>query len=622
MPVGSILDSRSFSALDATGQKAVRQLFDKIYQADEQLMLADLQLYKHRTSLAVPLDFYTRRLDKTNLASFKFLNRVQRAALHQDLLFTFYLVSAQYQLDATEGLRQSLRQLALQIKYCACLIKELRKAGQRTTPATILASAVDDDSEKYLKYFGLFIASRLVNGALAVGAERTKVIKEDVAYVNGIRGQWSRAGGLVSRVIDQLPDYVINKHQALERQNILAPITGYMSWILYYTHFGIDLVMLLKHTFRGPWMSQAEKNLTISTGERFQTQWDQHKFSLLSDFNWGTAYMVCFFWLTGSGIPGYLGKVLTVGFLLIDVQLTLWRFSEEKTRHNVEMERYAHDRKSLCDKIIVAEQTENKEQKEILQLQLETLIQAETQCKFEWKYKKYKLNNDLAYAASLILAFSLIYCFLFPPAIMLPATAMMIGIIGSSLYFICNLAYTAVSYDLDVVKSQETCHLIKIECEKRLQKFSALTFDKAIDPNGFVKKQLYLEMKQLWADIDYQKRLAHFQTIKLIRSVLINTLVPSLMFVLFLFMPLGICLAVLAVEFTLATVSRMVINEPTRGKIPVLNEMEYAKFESLPAPMLDDLSNNSKTKTLAKCRFFSAYETKFQPQLGVDGPIL
>ena len=609
MPVGSILESKSFCALDDAGQKAVRQLFDKIYQANEKLQLDDLPLYQHRESLEESLDFYTHRLDKINLAGFKYLNREQRTVLHQDLLFTFYLLSAQYQLDAIKGESQSRRQRAEQIKYCASYIKELRKAGQRTTPETILASATDDDSEKYLKYLGLFVASRLVDGLVATNTEE---IKEDVAYVNGIRGQWSRAGGLVSTVIEQLPDYIVNKQQAQERGAAPSPITGYMSWILYYIHLGIDLALLLKHTFRGPWMSQAERDLSISTGERFQTQWAQHKFSLLSDFNWGTAYMVCFFWLTGSGMPGYLGKVLTVGLLLMDVQLTLWRFSEENAHHQVEMMRHAHDKQTLRAKISVAEQMENKEQQAILTLQLETLTQAETQCKFEWKYKTYKLNNDLAYAASLILAFSLIYCFLFPPAMILPASAMMIGILGSLLYFICNLGYTVVSGDLDVAKLQESSHLAIIECKKRLQQFNTLKFDKENDPNGFVKKHLYLEMKQLWADADYQKRLAHFQKIKLIRSVLIDTLAPSLMFVLFLFMPLSICFAVLVAEFTLAIVSRKLLKEPIADKIPALNEMEYVHFECLPEPTLDDLSHDSKPKTLVKYRFFSIPENTLQ----------
>ena len=104
----------------------------------------------------------------------------------------------------------------------------------------------------------MFVASRLVDGLVATNTEE---IKEDVAYVNGIRGQWSRAGGLVSTVIEQLPDYIVNKQQAQERGAAPSPITGYMSWILYYTRFGINLSLLLKHTIAGPWMSEKERKI-------------------------------------------------------------------------------------------------------------------------------------------------------------------------------------------------------------------------------------------------------------------------------------------------------------------------------------------------------------------------
>lgn len=592
MHVSPILHSTSFGSLDIAGQKAVRALFDETYQSREGLKLNHLQLFRQRKSLDVSLAYFGSKLSQINPATFKFMNPIQKAALEQDLLFSFYIFSAQYQLDEAEHRRQGLQERNEQIKRCADLINKLRNApnmGDDETPEQIHARAIDD-SDKHVKYLGLTVLAPLIAEKMVEVTEgrveqwespnKTGVIKDWMGAVNGRRLYWVWANAMLSSVFAMLPQDFANNPQAKRAVGALSPVTGYMSWILYYTRFGINLSLLLKHTIAGPWMSEKEREVPVL--ERFKTQWDQRKFSLLNDSIWATANMACFLWLIGSGTLGYLGNVTTTALLLMDVGLTAWRFHGEYTQHNKEMLRYEGDLRALRDKI----KTENDdEKKQLLVLQLDALLKAEKQCKVEWTYKKYGLVNDLAYATLLMIAFSLMCCFLFPPAMIAPATALILGLAGAAMCFVLNTAYAAVAGYMEMDKPRAKGRAAKEECKLLLK-----TFTDAKDDG--VKKQLYLDMKQLMADSVYQDQLVHFQKLKMIQAFVIDVLVPPLVFVSFMFMPFGIGLAVLAAGFALAVIAHYILKSyaPDAIKMPTLDENEYDAFASLVEPTIGNIT--------------------------------
>ena len=72
-----------------------------------------------------------------------------------------------------------------------------------------------------------------------------------------------------------------------------------------------------------------------------------------------------------------------------------------------------------------------------------------------------------------------------------------------------------------------------------------------------------------------------YQKMKLVRSVLVDALVPSLVFAGFVFMPLGVGLAVVAAGFALMIVSHYILKryEPKAGKLPSFDEHDYTAFE-------------------------------------------
>ncbi|KTD38386.1 hypothetical protein [Legionella oakridgensis] len=574
MSISSILKHTSFSTLDEAEQNAVRRLFDDVYQKKQRMTLDVLEIFKQRQFLSTSLDIYGKKLAHLNPASFKFLSKAQRIVLEEDLLFTFYLLSAQYQLDEAESRRQNLQQRSEQIKHCADLINRLRQNGLETTPETILEQAMDD-SEKHLKYLGLTVVGPFIaEKAVEFSGGRTTVIKSWMGDINERRLYWVWGGGLLSSVIGLMPEHLGHKNAAQQVLGTPAPVLGYASWILYYTRFGIELSLLLKHTIKGPWMSKEEQQ--IPAWERFKTQWQQRKFMLLNDAVWATVNLVTFFWLTGSGILGYWGNIITAGLLLVDASLTLWRFYEETTRHNEELARYARDIEALKAKLH-DEDEKNAEARRLMQRQIASLEKMQQQCEFDWKYKKYKLINDLTYAIALVVAFSVVCCFFFPPAALMPATTLILGVVGAALCFSLTLSYSAASGGIEIAKSRATGKLAREECEKLLQLFNESN-------NEFEKKQLYLDIKQSMAESVHQERLIRFQKISLVRSVLIDAMLPALMFVSLMFLPTGIGIGVIAAGIALALLSRIILKqfEPKADALPEFDEEDYEKFAQKP----------------------------------------
>ncbi len=570
MTTNNILEKMAFNTLDNAGQKAIRRLFSNQYLKGKKPDWNTLELFRQRQSLASTVSFYDNRLGDLIPATYQFLSEHQKKAVEQELLFMFYVFSAQYQLDEAEHRRQGLQEQSVRIFECVTLLKQLREDKSKT-PAAMLARAAAD-SEKHLKYLGLTIVGPfMVEKMLQLSSGKTTTIKEWMGEVNSRRLYWVWGGGMLASVIGMLSDDFLNKPQAQQALAVPSTLSGYMSWMLYYTRFAINLGLLLKHTIAGSWMSAEEK--AVPAWERFQTQWQQRKFDLLNDSIWATANMVCFFWLTGSGMPGYWGNVLTAGLLILDISLTIWRMCEESTQHNKEMLRLTGEIADLRAKI-AATPLDIDEDREILQQQLAVLQKGRDKCEFDWTYKKYKQINDLVYAISLLAAFSVVCCMFFPPAAIAPATAMLLGVIGAALCFTLNVAYAAVSGALDIAKERAVGKLAKHEKTQLLAQFNQ-------NPDELQKKQWYLDIKKLEASSDYQQRVVDYQKMQLVKSVLISLLVPPLVFVSFMFMPLGIGLAVVSAGLALALMANIILSrfEPEADKMPAFNENEYRNFE-------------------------------------------
>lgn len=588
MAADNPLAHTSFASLSGQDQTKLRSLLNGYHSTQGKSLKQALNLSwiaRHRVSLSALVTQYTPIVNTTNPAVFSFLNDAQSQALKEDLLFAFYVLSAQYLLDVSESRRQHLKTYSDNIQRCARLIQALQWAGQPETPAHQL----DQESAaqgKHAKYLGLNLGGLLANQVVEFGDATSETIINLMNDANERRLYWVWAGGnggLLSSVITLMPETFGHKTQALKTLDLPTPALGYVSWIGYYARLAINLGLLLKHTLKGPWMEEAEYYY-IPAWERFTTQWQQRKFQILNDAVWATVNLVTFFWLYGSGLLGYWGNVITAWLLLVDASLTIWRFLEESTTHNRQLKQFEDDLKTL--KTQFNAETDDA-QKVLLQEHINALEKKTRQFKLDWQFKQYKLINDVTYALGIVVAFSLVCCFFFPPTLLAPATALMLSVAGAAACFTLTLLYAAVSGGLDIAKLKTTRQEAQQTTEALLEQFKKSS-------NEPEKKQYYLEIMRLQSNAVYHQQKIRLQKIDLVRSVFIDAIMPAVIFTSLMFLPTGIGIGVIAAGIALALLSKMLINQfkpRPHEALPEFNEAAYQQF--VQNPSLRHLSQHS-----------------------------
>ncbi len=347
---------------------------------------------------------------------------------------------------------------------------------------------------------------------------------------------WAGRGGLLGCLIDLLPEGYFNKSQALKALDVPVPITGGASWALYYFRCGIRLSLLLRHSINGFWMSQEEKD--IPWQERFAMQLYKMKFNLINDFFWACGNLVCFFWACGAA--DYYGGALTTLLLLMDVGVTVWAYSDEHTQYLSDITRY---KKSI--NMLMEDAVNN-------HLQIQALNKAEYKCRVEWNYKLYALYADILYATGLMLAFALLYGFFLPT---IAPTALILGVTGTVLCFSLNAVFAAIRQSLEICKAIELSNHLAQDY---------------LNPNNSA-----FDLNLIAHEWHYQQQVIQYQKAILIRSVLVDLLVPPLVFLALVFTPLSIGVPIVLAGFLLAVAAHYFIEnnyQPDRAPKAAINQ--------------------------------------------------
>jgi hypothetical protein len=582
--------SASFWALDTAAKANVRAYVDP---QGTRLKFNLKDVYFQRSMLAIVVNDAEDRLEKINVASFAFLSAAQKDALEGDLFLIFYQLSAQYQLDAVEREGHLLSARAEQLKHCAALLNRLRLSRVCQEDTSLMCE--QSVSEKHTKYLGLrLIVPELLEHIDAIHSGRVESARQWMSFVNERRLYWVWGGGMIATLLAALPQYLAGLSTANSILGTISPITGSMSWLLYFARAGIVWSGLLAHTFE-IFMSKEERDLGIPWHKRFQTQWGIRKYALLNDTIWGICNMACFFVLVGSGMAGYWGNAFTALLLLMDASLTVWRMAEEETEHNANMMRYQEDMDVLKKKIKIAERSSTKTDDDGVALEnlREALFQVKLKAhraRLNWKYKQLNTAVDLVYAVSLLSAFCILCCFFFPPTAVLPATALIFSIIGISMCFVFNLIYMSTTMSLSVSKSKEIRQATEDAFDERLDDFTRLACEYAAIPTDddvlhvehrkrlmSQLKQHYLTLKELRTDVNYQKASISHQRYQVIYSTVRDALIPPLFIATLVFMPMGIGIPILVAGLALAAGAYLLLAhyEPQKSKLAIFHKDEF-----------------------------------------------
>ena len=571
----NILQFTMFHSLSEGSKKHVRHFFNETKHLDTLPFKFDQKsLAINRKPLLYLFEFYTDKLHTalSGLLKFKTRERLQKEA--DDLLFAYYIIYAKYQLDETEHRRQKTKKLAEDLKKCSIRIDKIRALlDLKDEPENPVQQAVND-SEKPAKYCGLMIVAPFIAAKMEEFSRgKTSVIKEWMGDFNGRRLYWVWGGGFIRAIIEALPkELAANADKQLSKP---SPFTGYLSWTLYYTRLGIEVGLLLKHTFKGPWMSKEEAE--IPQWERFKTQWEQRKFSILNDFLWGIANMACFFFLKGPGRLGIVGNAITLGLLAFDITSSVIRFTEESTQHNKDIKRFNDEILQLkikSENLIKSTTYSSNAEDAAIEKQIAELEKNKAQCEAKWLQKKYALVNNMVYAVGLCASFALMIGFFAAPV---GITALALSISGAALTFVFTVGYAAVGNYFEMVEAKTSVKNNKCEIESRLQQFNEYKnqpgSDIDVDENNFIKKQLYLDIKLLVAKSHSDSATYHYKKLQLIRGIVLDSLLPPLILASFLFIPGGFGWIAVAAVIVVAIITHRLI-ESLKPKEQALSEWD------------------------------------------------
>lgn len=605
----NIFKSSHYGALTLEAQQVV---FDYVQgQGTARPQFQTRAIYHQRRSLAETIVQYEARLEEINFKSAMFhrLNDVEKTAIAQDLYFALYIFAASRQLDEVEKRNRHLNLRREQINQCAKLLNALRNTLDKTTFDKEQKARVDD-SEKPAKYLGSLILAPII--AETVEKISSGDLVDTMCYVNNMRLYWVWGRSML--------DTFFSLMAATTAQQTLAipsPVTGYMSFVLYYARGAIPLLLLLKHTISGPWMSEQERK--IPWYERLTTQWRLRKFDILNDWIWATANMACYFWLIGDGLLGFWGNAATAILLLMDVSLNAWRFAEEEANHRRDMEKYARDLQIINQKITACEasiidlQQQIKKaddaQKMALQQQLiqresdlillkrqrHQILRTKRQCQTAWHDKQTGLYYDFIYSVGLLIAFCMMCGLFLPVGIMPAATALFISVVGATLCFVLTVIYSSMKSSIEVRRTQQQGALAQKEYNQYLKDFNCLLTELEQLPKTseyetekarleFRLQQYYLDLIRLRAKSTYQQELYAFQKLQLLYNTFVNAFVPALVFVAIMFMPFPATASVIAAGFAFVLVADKMWSQYTPKKSTWLYEVQCGQ------PSLDSMA--------------------------------
>jgi hypothetical protein len=586
------MTTSGLSILSYLQQVKLDTLDEQLYNQKAEELLS-FNRTTHAGNLLTPLSYYLSILDKHDEVMLAYMPLDKRDVLLKELQITYLILLAEQKYELVHEEMDTSTLISDKLKKCQQLIDALNYkkacAEMEMQPSPEHGYETEGKPVKYLSFFlGQWLALKIMD----LVDHKTKSIKEAMDWFNEKRLSWVWGSGMLKPIFGALPSDFFNIQQAKATVRTPDPFMNVIGWSLYYLRFSLNLYLLLKHTIKGPWMSKEEADMPWS--ERFQTQWNQRKFALLNDFFEGTASLASFLWLTGKGVAGAWGSTLSIGLIGYEIGLMLWDYTEHETKFNKDMLGFSEEiakETTLIKNLNESSLDEDEKNRQLLthNMRLTGLNRAKKQCQRDWDFQVSNLKTGLAYALGIMMVFTLL------STAFLPITGPALGAIlvtGAVLNFALSVIYKSVQGKLDIHKSQELCLDANDDYQTKLSEFHELAKNPATYEGD--KKFLFLELKKIKAETENQKQMITFKSMHLFQSIIMETLMPSMVFVSLVFLPLGIGFAALGATLALAVLSNALVNkifEPKKEAQMGFDEQEYAAFckenEHLKEPKLN-----------------------------------
>lgn len=567
-----VLAFPSYSLLDDDARKRIDACaLDIPLKQDPDNFSGDLaRAILNRRSLEQALDEGKDFLKTLDPVRFLILAQAHDTSYHAELdvieeklkLLSYLVMMSAERAKATRNL-PALPEFSAYQERVGHMLTVLRRARQHakdgTEPTPLEGSKTVGDKDAPLRYVGmLYMVPAVEDAVVEMTLNHVEKWHAIPASFNNLRLYlvWANAlSQCICNVIAQSLQSTLTVTQKI--LNDLAYTTGSLGFILNFTSFGLGASIVLQNTLDLGLTEQVRK-LELSFNERFKAQWDERKFLLLNNAVWGVVNFVCFFWLVGQNALGLWGNILTGGLLVADLFLISWEFNEAQTEHQARLQFYDESIRELDKKIkelnTDAEYKQDSDKKSILaRLEFErgTLVKARKEIEQNWAYKIDQNRIKFMYGIGVIIGFTVLCSFFFPPAIIVPFTGAVLSLVGAAMCFGLGVTYKALSGEIIVKKEAEGLGASKDEYKVALALLKKVLVDLKASPDDnrlqTESKLHYLSLKKSVATQDYQKQAVHYQKAQIICNLLTDLILPSLFLLAFVFMPLGIGMPIFAV---------------------------------------------------------------------------
>ncbi|MDF1828317.1 MAG: hypothetical protein P1U39_08575 [Legionellaceae bacterium] len=568
--VSGILESPSYFLLDDKARALVDRCADLVDIDPEQSLQFPVDLRSailNRRSLIQALDEGQDFLKSLNPAAFEIQANAHEPRYDAELdviehklkLLSYLILMSAERAKETRNLPLLPEHRAYLERVTRMLIV-LRRARRGEKSKEELTPQLDSpntagDQDNPMRYFGMLYIVPAIERAvtdMTLNLNQVEKTHDIIASFNDLRLYLVWANALsqsICNVIVRSVQQTLTVTQAV--LNDLALATGSLGFILYFTTFGIASSIVLQNTLECG-LTPNVRALELGWYERFKTQWDERKFLLLNNAVWGLVNFVCFFWLVGQNVLGFWGNVLTGVLFIADMFLVWWQLEEAQTKHQARLGFYDKGIKDLSVKITDLSK-EDPNNPYIARLKLEQVKMQDTQKRLEqaWCYQKKQYELDLMYGASIILGFTVLCGFFFPPALIVPCAAMILALTGAAMCFAFGVAHKAFSGQLVLQKEVESRSLTRGDFHDDWDLFQEIASELKKSPEDTKlqteSKLLYLSLKKAVATQAYQTQVIDYQKAQIICNLLTDIILPTLFLLAFVFMPLGVGMPIFAI---------------------------------------------------------------------------
>lgn len=545
----SALTGLSFYALDEASQQEVLSVVASL--PDDEVPekgwpIDGRALITQRVEFTAALKQAKRFVRSLEPVGFQYFTDAEAKIYENELAFAYYIALADCQLAIYDRIPAKIKAKAEYLQSIGDLRHKLKHRHEKLPPLKQLQEDTPKDKDSPTRYLGyMMIAPYLV--------EITKVnvlqsSKEQVAKVAGYNNLRLYLVWTVETVanICSIMSRTLNHASTAVAECILQGVsnfTGAMGWVLYFLRGGIESGLLLQNTvdmkgscFEWVWpdslqISDEVRKLNLTLADRWRGQWKEKSCIVLNDAAWGIVNFVCFFILYGAGSYGYWGNILNGTLFLFDLWHMNKLLAEAQTDFEAELKRFDEAIDEL--KAVIKDTNNNEKLLHESNFGLKKLQRAREKLIRDWAFQQKSHYLDVAYALSIVIGFSILCAFFLPSMLLGPMTAVMMALAGSALCFTLGIVYEALGTRIQLQQIAATS-------EAHVDDFCQyLELYKTTDEHDDNKRRLiFLEMYHAIAEVQDQKKLRHFQLVKMWTKCLTDLLIPVLFVATFVFMPL------------------------------------------------------------------------------------